>query len=297
MSGMYGVIYPHNLMMKSIHGIVQSKGKLFLNKYPNALVAISVRKLNTNYSGNCVRVRRTSDNAEADIGFTNQLLNTTALLTFGAGSDVRVVKWYDQSGNGNDFYNTYKHEQPGIMTPFGIYLEGGYPIIMSESAVGGMRLISNINALQALPLTMLCVNKIFVLPTNGYNNLAFTITADTIASRYELIATNLGEYAQRRNTDTVNAHLLPSSLYSRTIKSMYYRSSDIIARINGTDTSNTPLTGTAFNTPPKSFAIIGSDISAFNALNGFQELIIYNTDLFSKRAEMETEINQFYSIY
>jgi hypothetical protein len=42
---------------------------LLLDLFPNAAVAYSLRKLRTAYSGSAIRVRRSSDNTEQDIGF------------------------------------------------------------------------------------------------------------------------------------------------------------------------------------------------------------------------------------
>ena len=42
--------------------------------------AYSFRKLSSTYTGECIRVRRSSDNAEADIGFNGDYLDEVALL-------------------------------------------------------------------------------------------------------------------------------------------------------------------------------------------------------------------------
>ena len=60
-------------MILSTHGIVGSQIQSFvglLDTYPNAAAAYSVRKLRTAYTGSAIRVRRSSDNAEQNIGFT-----------------------------------------------------------------------------------------------------------------------------------------------------------------------------------------------------------------------------------
>lgn len=65
------------------------------------LYAYSVRKLRGLYAGACLRVRRSSDNAEADIGFTSSGdLDQVALLAFVGANSGFVAAWYDQSGNG-----------------------------------------------------------------------------------------------------------------------------------------------------------------------------------------------------
>jgi len=47
------------------------------------IIAYSLRKLNTSYSGNVVRVRRSYDNAETDIGFaSNGIIDSTSLKNF-----------------------------------------------------------------------------------------------------------------------------------------------------------------------------------------------------------------------
>jgi hypothetical protein len=55
---------------------------LLLDTYPNAAVAYSLRKLRTAYTGYAIRVRRSSDNAEQDFGFSGNDLDTTSMLDF-----------------------------------------------------------------------------------------------------------------------------------------------------------------------------------------------------------------------
>jgi hypothetical protein len=55
---------------------------LLLDVYPSASGAYSLRKLRTLYAGSAIRVRREVDNAEGDIGFSSNILDTAALMTF-----------------------------------------------------------------------------------------------------------------------------------------------------------------------------------------------------------------------
>jgi hypothetical protein len=90
------------------------------NSYAGAWGLYHVRKENPLYGGSALRVRRSSDNAEQDIGFVGTALDTTALLAFtGAGSGF-VVKWYDQMGLGHDFGQTATGKQPRIVNA-GVY--------------------------------------------------------------------------------------------------------------------------------------------------------------------------------
>jgi hypothetical protein len=73
-----------------------------LDIYPGASQAYSFRRLSKNYTGYCINVLRTSDNATLDIGFVNNYLDTTSLLAFAGASTVIILKFYDQSGNNRD---------------------------------------------------------------------------------------------------------------------------------------------------------------------------------------------------
>lgn len=77
-----------------------SGAKPLLDSY-TAAVGYSLRKLRTAYSGSAVRVRRSSDNAEQDIGFASGSLDTASLLSFCGAGNGFVTTWYDQVGSTN----------------------------------------------------------------------------------------------------------------------------------------------------------------------------------------------------
>ncbi len=88
--------------------------------FSRAVCVFSLRQIVPDYTGNCVKVRRSSDNAEADIGFTNTgVIDQTALLahTGTGGSDVGyVVTWYDQGPHGMHGTQTTASQQPTIVS-------------------------------------------------------------------------------------------------------------------------------------------------------------------------------------
>src|SRR6478609_3176299 len=63
----------------------------------------------------CIRVRRSSDNAETDIGFVSNDMDTAALLTFCGANSGFVTKIYDQMGTGKDWVQTTTTKQPRIV--------------------------------------------------------------------------------------------------------------------------------------------------------------------------------------
>lgn len=62
----------------------------------------SLRKCLSSYNGSSIRVRRSSDNAEQDIGFTTSGdLNVSALTSFVTTGSGYIVTFYDQTGSAN----------------------------------------------------------------------------------------------------------------------------------------------------------------------------------------------------
>lgn len=81
----------------------------------SAAAAFSVRRLREAYTGPLLRVRRSTDNAEQDIGATVAgNLNTAALNTFCAAATCFVSTWYDQSGGGRNATQATAASQPRI---------------------------------------------------------------------------------------------------------------------------------------------------------------------------------------
>lgn len=88
-----------------------------LDIYTGAAAAYSLRKLRGAYSGAAVRVRRSNDNAEQDIGFdSNGNLNESALTSFVGANSGFVTTWYDQSGNARNMTQAIAASQPKIVT-------------------------------------------------------------------------------------------------------------------------------------------------------------------------------------
>jgi len=90
----------------------------------SAYRAYSLRKLRTLHAGNCIRVRRSTDNAEQDIGFVADYLDTASLLAFcGVGSGY-ITTVYDQSANAVNRVQTVTTRQPRIVNAGALDLEG-----------------------------------------------------------------------------------------------------------------------------------------------------------------------------
>jgi hypothetical protein len=108
-----------------------------LNLFPNASLGLSLDKLDKNYTGFCIKVRRSSDNDELDIGFVNGILDTATLLTFVGSGNGFVTIIYDQVGSNNMTQNT-ANLQGQIVSNGSVILKKGKPcIIRSANDNGG----------------------------------------------------------------------------------------------------------------------------------------------------------------
>lgn len=114
MSG-FGFRTRNGLIYSMIQGLESVPGVLDL--YPNASAAYSLRRLNSSYIANAIRVRRSSDNSELDIGFDiSGDLNIATLTSFVGSGNGFITRWYDQSGNSLNATQTTAANQPSIVT-------------------------------------------------------------------------------------------------------------------------------------------------------------------------------------
>lgn len=76
-----------------------------------------LKRFLTAYTGNLIRLRRDSDNAESDFAPVagTGLLDTAAIATWLGGANPFAVKVYDQSGNGRDLSQGAAASQPAFV--------------------------------------------------------------------------------------------------------------------------------------------------------------------------------------
>ncbi|MGY8866868.1 MAG: Ig-like domain-containing protein, partial [Methylophagaceae bacterium] len=79
-------------------------------------LAVGLRKLVGSYSGNAIKLRRSSDQVEQDFGFTsNGELDVNAIQAWLGSSTGYVKTVYDQSGNSRDFTHSTASRQPELL--------------------------------------------------------------------------------------------------------------------------------------------------------------------------------------
>ncbi len=92
-------------------------------------VAYGLRRLSRFWTGAAIRVMRTSDGAELDIGFIGEDLDVVTLLAFVGLANGEIVIWYDQSGNGRHAVSPTAASRPRIVVNGVLQTQNGKPEI------------------------------------------------------------------------------------------------------------------------------------------------------------------------
>ena len=262
--------------------------RLLLNDYPGAAAAYSLRKLNNNYVGSAIRVRRSSDNAEQDIGFISGQLNASALLSFCGVGNGFVTTWYDQSGNANNAIQTILARQPQIVLNGTIYTQGTQNAIYFNGHY--LTLTNNVSILG--DMSYIYVTKKEFL----YNGL---IIASTLNNTTKIFA-QLGDgafYMSKVNGTTQDTFRGVGGSNNYEILQGFFTSGVPTAFWNN-NSLTVPADGSLSNTST-TVNLLGVAASLTNGTEQtrVQEVIIYNSSQLANRTAITNNINSYYSIY
>ena len=266
----------------SINGQALVTSTLLLDVYgANVEAAYSVRKLSASYAGSAIRVRRSSDNSEQDIGFDgNGDLDTSALTTFVGANDGKVVKWYDQSGNSSDAVQTNVNGQPHIIASGVLSNQGGKPAVAQETGVGNPG-----NQFLDTP-TINAVHNFVTL----YQRIVGSVRAYYAQSANQFVAYDGFRIDYKDNVNATIQGVL-------NVRDTYLLSE--VKVVGGTATSiingSTDASGTANVLQVE--AIMGYPTAGGGMIGKMQEMIFFSADKSSDAAAISTDINTYYSIY
>jgi hypothetical protein len=129
-----------------------ASAQFIMDLVPNSFFGISLKRLRASYAGQCIRVRRSNDNTQQDIGFSGNNLDTAALLSFVGIHNAFIVTWYDQSGNGFDVTNATAGQQPQIVSSGSLLLDSSGNLAARFDGTND-RLVSSTFALIPQPYT------------------------------------------------------------------------------------------------------------------------------------------------
>jgi hypothetical protein len=272
-------------------------GDLLLDVYP-AYAAYSLRKLRTAYTGSAIRVRRSSDDAEQDIGFVSGELDTTSLLSFVGSGDGFVKTWYDQQGS-NNFTQTTNSAQPKIVISGGVYFVNGKPSITFGNQLDTLSLISPNDFLsgQATPILFNAVWK--ATDWSGSNSALFA-PDDTNSIGLEVLQVGVLDYLSylRINNSFKNDGGAAYQLWNDATQSLTtinlgtttlsaYKNNEAVTLSNTSSVTSLDAVG--------NYAIGKYDIDNYSYLD-VQEIIIALTDETDNIEDVNVEILDYYNI-
>lgn len=307
----------------------QGPTKLLLDKYPGSAAAYSLRKLSAKYSGPAIKIRRASDSLEADVYFdksgnislesivTNVSETTTGKpqgnATFNLGvatlgefvgnikyssagvTDAFVVVWYDQSSNGNDAQQLNAASQPKVVNAGFVVAEGKKPAVQfdgSDDVLSG----SSINPTN--DLTMITVYNCasgtrfqnlfgqgvgFMGPTQTNTDFSYGLNNNLIEP--DIQNTNLQAVYLLSASTTRNKQELGELYYSRNANAYVYVDGSLGHSVTTPDY------------PIRNAHVLSIGGTLFPPNAKIQEAIVYNSDESANRTNIESDINNHYSIY
>jgi len=245
------------------------------------------------YSGACMRVRRDSDNVEADVGFdsndelslTSPISNTSDAQSYtdfadfvdhtGTPANAFVRKWYDQSSNTNDAEQSTAGSQPKIYdSSTGLITENGKPKILAND--GDATLILSIAS---------NVGYDFYSVSRIETSDALFLGYEGLANRFAIAAGSGGAY--KSSEITVNSSRRNGNSYTFTTRTQIH-----------TDFSSQHLMYVDMDLDS---AATGNLTLGYVHGGGFamwsaQELIIYPNTVTHTPSDLETDINDYYQI-
>jgi len=258
-------------------------GTLLLDQYGEDIeAAYSLRKLRTDYTGAAIRVRRTPDNTEQDIGFDSDgNLDESALTTFVGSGSAHVQTWYDQSTNANHAVQNTSGQQPHIVYNGTIKTHGGKPAVTQDSDLGNPS-----NQFLDLTTAVDAVHNfiVFYQPAVGGGRAYYAESATKKVSH---------DGFRIDYEDGVNPRIDGST----NIRTDYVLSE--VKVLSGTATSiingSTDASGTANVLSVE--ALMGNPTAGGGIVAKMQEMIFFSADKSSVASDIETDINDHYSVF
>lgn len=282
----------------------RSGGSFLLDDYSGAAAAYSVRKLNSGYSGNCMRVRRASDDSEMDISFDgNGLVDTSSIASHCGSSDGFVVRWYGQDadgeGNGLNATQSTSSSQPKIYdgTSQAVLTENGLPALKWYAQ--GVHMDSTTNETISAQSTFMVFRmltssgtyaRMLTHSVNGAHdyNAGHTIGRNAGGAGMITSYAGFGDVTASSFSSTNNSRA--SYIISGTTLTQEIQPLDEVS-------TNSSLTST-FSQDAITIRTIGgsSGFDQHRFVGSLQEIVIYNSDKTASKTDIDSNIDTYFSI-
>jgi hypothetical protein len=244
----------------------------------------SFRKLNPNYTGYCIKVRRSNDNSLLDIGFNvSGNLDTSALMTFIGANSGYIQTWYDQSGSAQDRVQNTSTYQPLIVNAGSLITVNGKPAIYfdgTNDTFGTQTpVLSDTSTLMTVFKLDPSYSTVDEYPLfGGYANYS---TRFSINNNKWFLINNTTNTGVSSSADVTTNQNLGVALFGTTDK----------VRINGTEV----LSGNA-GTSNTSYYYLGRSYLGKYFKGYMQEHIVYLTDQTTNLVNIENNIKTYFGI-
>jgi hypothetical protein len=269
----------------------------------SAAAAYSLRKVKSDYTGPAVRIRRTSDDIDADVAFdTNDTVSNDSIVTevlsgnqstlqaFISGTNAAVAIWYDQSGSSNNATQTTDANQPliaagGNLLTAGITFDGTDDFLATDQSVITQSSAGSFSYFGVSTIATDEAGYIFGSAGNGT-----TVGSSLYAQDVSNFSLSNGNIVQRDNITRSSGENLVSACYTGSRANL---------RVNGGGTS---VTESTYNFNANSNFTIGnredgSSAAARVLAGSIKEIIAYDSDQTNNRFKIESNINNHYEIY
>lgn len=274
---------------------VASKSAVY-NYFAATAVLYSLRRVNAQYAGACIRVRRSSDNAERDIGFVGEWLNIAELLSFVGSATGQITAWHDQSGSRHTASQATNSRQPFIVDSGALLTVNGLPALdfrgsqwldftSSGSSLFTSKSYANIFSVHKADTTTAAGEEIIAVRTNGsVNRIDFRI--NSTSNRQRLGGRRLDANSFQSITSDTD-HGMAQHQYSGLIEwansdAYLYQDGVLVASSTSYQTDGDSESSNSLG------LTIGAGATGGSPLDGqIQELMLYNTDQSANRAAIE----------
>jgi hypothetical protein len=266
-------------------------------------LAYSLRLVNPKYTGAAIRVINDSS-VEADIGFVEEELDTTALLNHCGSGDGYITIWYDQSqggatGSGNDASYGNPHltpvNRPKIVSAGSVLTDGGKPCLFVEDS--SLELESQVDFTPNGTMIAYVASKDASADSNsgmilgdyqGTSNQQNRIWEKTTQIEGRVHGSSRDyTFASPEDGTVIGAGQKLVAFY-RDSSNYWYMDRNSVTSGSNLNRNYNFCVQTLFS---------GHNNTAYCYHGNVQEIVMFNTDKSSERAAIKSNINAYYSIY
>jgi len=277
------------------------KTQFLIDLFPSIVSAFDFRKLRSAYSGNAIRVLRTSDNTEQDFPFVANEVVGADVLSF-CGAFGSLSKGYNQVSGADDVINATIIRQPIIVNSSALITDGGKLALQGGSTLG-LRSTSTVALSGYTDFFMtfgVNVNDVTV-----QQNLYETSSNFNSNNGAMLVYIQAGflYVSQRRTSATPSTFMVKSYPIStgRQLITVRFRTSQSCATatqvwINGIEITGTVvLNNSTITLSNQIIYLFSRNANSVGFLGKYQNFTMF-TDV-AQKAGIETNINNYYGYY